>query len=351
MADVNRPCRERDMPIRATLDTDCAALLAELGLAMPGDDPAVTPLNGGVSSEVARVDVAGRSYCLKFALAKLKVKEDWFAPVDRNRTEYTWLRIAAEILPGNALVTYGRSERLNGFAMEYISGPDNYLWKDRLLSAGIDLDDARAVGGNLGKLHKVSARPGFDRSGLSTARDFRSLRIEPYLHFSAQAHPAQAPALERIARGLEAADGALIHGDASPKNIIFRPTGPVLLDAECATMGDPAFDPAFCMNHLVLKAVHLPGHRRAMLAGAAALWDAYAEHVDWEPRAAVEARTAELLPALMLARIDGKSPVEYLTDAHRRLVRGLALSLLDTPDATIPALLGRIASNLETHPT
>lgn len=329
------------------IDRNCADLLDELGLMTDAQSFEVTPLKGGVSSEVARVEVGERAYCLKFALAKLKVKEDWYAPVDRNRTEYTWLKIASEILSDNAVATYGRSDRLNGFAMKFISGPGNYLWKDRLLEGRIDRSEARAVGRNIGLVHSASAKPGFDRSGLENGKDFFSLRIEPYLLFSARSHPRHAETLERIARRLGSEGSILIHGDASPKNIIFRPTGPVILDAECATMGDASFDPAFCMNHLILKAIHMPGVAEAMLAGAKELWSAYAAEIDWDAPGDIEARTAELLPALMLARIDGKSPVEYLSEEDRELTRKLSLSLLDDSDASIDGLLAKIGEKLK----
>ena len=106
----------------------------------------------------------------------------------------------------------------------------------------------------------------------------------------------------------------LVHGDFSPKNLLVGPAGPVILDAECAWYGDPAFDLAFVLNHLLLKGAWRPQWRARYAAAFDALVDAYFAHVRWEPQAALDARTAALLPALMLARIDGKSPVEYLTD-------------------------------------
>jgi hypothetical protein len=50
----------------------------------------------------------------------------------------------------------------------------------------------------------------------------------------------------------------------------------------------------------------------------------------------VEERTASLLPALLLARVDGKSPVEYLNDdAQKNLVRRVASALLETPVSSV----------------
>jgi hypothetical protein len=120
----------------------------------------------------------------------------------------------------------------------------------------------------------------------------------------------------------------------SPKNILCGPDGPIFLDAECAWWGDPAFDLAFCLKHLMLKCLWVPVARRLFLECFQAMTETYLSFVDWQPMVTLEARAAHLLPALFLARVDGKSPVEYITeDAHRNKVRAVALRLLaDPPD-------------------
>src|SRR5205085_5858894 len=124
----------------------------------------------------------------------------------------------------------------------------------------------------------------------------------------------------------------LVHGDVSPKNILVGPAGPVFLDAECAWWGDPAFDLAFCLNHLLLKCLWTPAARDDFLACFDALSESYLAAAEWEPRAALERRAAALLPGLLLARVDGKSPVEYLRDdASRASVRRVARQFLVAP--------------------
>src|SRR6267378_3045948 len=124
------------------------------------------------------------------------------------------------------------------------------------------------------------------------------------------------------------------HGDVSPKNILVGPHGPVFLDAECAWYGDPAFDLAFCLNHLLLKCLWVPQAKSGFLNCFAALRGGYLERMSYEDPKSLEARTAALLPALLLARVDGKSPVEYLTDG-KDLVRRVARALLAQPPATL----------------
>jgi hypothetical protein len=110
----------------------------------------------------------------------------------------------------------------------------------------------------------------------------------------------------------------------------------VVLDAECAWFGDPAFDLAFVLNHLLLKALWHPPQAPHHHAAFAALARAYLDRVEWEPTAALEARTAALLPGLLLARVDGKSPVEYLTtEPDRDRVRVFARAYLQRPAASV----------------
>ncbi|WP_424986994.1 phosphotransferase family protein [Microbulbifer sp. S227A] len=329
------------------IETRCRALVRDLELGQPEQVRNVTPLTGGVASDIARFDLAGKTICAKFALPKLKVAEDWHAPVHRNAAEYAWLQFAANVNPAGAVALFGRSPEQHGFAMEFIAGADVYLWKDALLRQAPDRDEVTAVGDLLGRLQAASAAPGFETAAFHNRDDFRALRIEPYLTFTATVHPDLAPVLNGLAEMLYAADAVLVHGDVSPKNILLRGSGPVFLDAECATMGDASFDPAFCLNHLVLKAVHLPASRDRLLGSVETFRAAFARHLDAASGAAVEARIARLLPALMLARIDGKSPVEYLSEASRAIVRDMAIDLLQTPETRLAELVGRVRARLD----
>lgn len=335
----------------SNLHERCAALIEELGIAQKGAVSAIVPLTGGVASDIARVDVGDRSLCVKFALPKLKVSADWHAPVHRNAAEYAWLEVAAAVCPEASVKLFGRSATQHGFAMEFLDGREVYLWKSALLDEASSRGEAKLVGDMLGRIHAASASEDFDRSTFHNRDDFYALRIEPYLTFTAQAHPLVAPALNELAEMLYASDQILVHGDVSPKNIVFRAAGPVLLDAECATMGDASFDPSFCINHLVLKAIHLAGSRDRLLADIGRFWVSYSKHITWETTCELEARICRLVPALMLGRIDGKSPVEYLDDSERDCVRRLAIALISTPVPTLSDLTTSIDTYLKERVT
>jgi len=330
-----------------SFDIRCRRLIEDLDLATAGDIVSVHTLAGGVASDIGVVDLGDRQICVKFALEKLKVEEDWFAPLHRNRAEYDWLAFAASVNPECVPILYGRSERENGFAMAYLPPDQVDNWKEALLRASPPRGEAAGVGAVLGQIHAASSDAAFDRTAFENQDDFHALRIEPYLLFTASRHAAISEHLNGLAKSLHAADRVLIHGDVSPKNILLRAGRPIILDAECATMGDPAFDVAFCLNHLLLKAVHLPQIRTALLAAADEFWLAYKPHIGWEREKALEARVSALLPALMLARIDGKSPVEYLHDDARSRVRSLSLSMIHEPPADLPTLIGRVQTGIE----
>lgn len=313
------------------LKDNCTALLTELELLHPGQTFSVEPLTGGVSSDIIRVSLPAKQLCVKFARRKLKVAADWFAPLHRNAAEYAWLQAAATVAPQSAIKLYGHSATMNGFAMEYITGDDTYLWKSALLSQAQDNAESSAVGSLLGAIHAASAQPAFDSTAFQNRQDFYALRIEPYLIYTAARHTDISNEIKLMADHLQSHSTVLIHGDVSPKNILLRSNGPVLLDAECATMGDACFDLAFCLNHLLLKSIHLPAIRQQLLNNVTDFWQSYEPHIHWEPPAALQARTCRLIPMLMLARVDGKSPVEYLNEQEQSLVRHIAMALINTP--------------------
>ncbi|WP_043458528.1 phosphotransferase family protein [Azohydromonas australica] len=318
--------------------------LTRSGLAAAGEPRCWTPLTGGVSSDIWRVDVASdRTFCVKRALPKLRVAAHWEAPVSRNAYEWAWMQFAARVLPGAVPQPLAHDEAAGLFAMSFLAPEQHPVWKQQLLAGRVEVATAAAVGAALGALHHASAERAADLApAFDTAGNFFSLRLEPYLLATARRHPALAPQLEALVERTAAHRSALVHGDVSPKNILVGPHGPVLLDAECAWWGDPAFDLAFCLNHLLLKAVPQPDCTKALHQSFQALTAAYFDRIRFEPRAELEARASALLPALLLARVDGKSPVEYVTqDAQRERIRACAIPAVRQAPAKLEALAQR----------
>lgn len=310
--------------------------LARMGLLQPGERPAITPLAGGVSSDIVRVDLISGPVCLKRALPKLKVEADWQAPVERNRFEIEWMRVAAGVVPQAVPRILGEDRETGLFAMQFLDARAYPVWKSQLRDGEISTDTARAVGAVIAAIHGRTAGNLEIARRFATDHIFFPIRLEPYLSATARKHPDCAERLESLVRITGATKRALVHGDVSPKNILVGSTGPVFLDAECAWYGDPAFDLAFCLNHLLLKCLWRPQWKASYLACFHALAESYLSAVVWEARADIEARSAHLLPGLFLGRVDGKSPAEYLTEeTDRDRVRRVARALLLEPVASL----------------
>ena len=273
-------------------------------------------LSGGVSSEIWKVG----DVCVKRALGRLRVAQRWEAPVERNRYERLWLETAAAAAPGAAPRVLAADDGGGVFAMEYVRAP---VWKALLREGKAEPEFAARVGQILAAIHRATAHRADIARQFATDAIFHAIRLEPYLLATARAHPDLAPRFQALAQRTAETKVCLVHGDVSPKNILVTPRRPMFLDAECAWYGDPAFDLAFCLNHLLLKCLWVPSARAALLECYDALSTAYGA-----PFEGVQDRAASLLPALLLARVDGKSPVEYLTDENKRTVRSLARSLI-----------------------
>jgi Ser/Thr protein kinase RdoA (MazF antagonist) len=307
-------------------------------MAIVSADEPVTwiPLAGGVSSDVFRVDLPSGAVCVKRALGKLKVAADWRAPTERNHWEVEWMRVAGGVVPEAVPAIHGEDREAGCFAMAYLAPGEYPVWKTLLRDGDIQPSTAAAIGSVLGRIHAATA----DRPEIAlrfpTDAIFHAIRLEPYLLATGRAHPDLAHRLAALVETTRTTKRALVHGDFSPKNLLIGPAGPVILDAECAWFGDPAFDLAFVLNHLLLKGAWQPQWRERYVNGFVALVSAYFANVDWEAPASCEARAAALLPGLMLARIDGKSPVEYLPDDRQKdAVRRFARALLCAPVADL----------------
>ncbi len=313
--------------------------LVASGLARADEAQRWSVLSGGVSSDIWRVDLEGRSLCVKRALPKLRVKDDWQAPPDRNLYEWRWFQTVRRWIPEAAPEPLAFDPERRLLAMAFLPPEDHPLWKAEMLAGRVDVGFAAEVGERLGRIHAASAaEPGL-ASQFASDEGFFALRIDAYLLATARRRPEVAAEIGALARRTAELKLGLVHGDATPKNILMGPRGPVFLDAETAWWGDPAFDAASVLNHLLLKRLVVRGRARALNESFTAMAEAYLARIDFEPRAAMERRAAALLPALLLARVDGKSPVEYITtDAERDLVRAAAIPLLKHPPETLEAV-------------
>ncbi len=246
---------------------DAAPLLEALrrmGLVSAHQSVPLVPLEGGVSSDIYRAELPSGPICVKRALARLKVAADWQAPIGRNHYEVEWMRVAMGVDPTAVPAVLGEDAEGGAFAMAWLP-PDRYpVWKAQLRDGAIDPATAAAVGDVLGRIHAATADRADVAARFPTDAIFYAIRLEPYLVATGRAHPDLAPRFAALVAATQSNARVLVHGDFSPKNLLIGPDGPVILDAECAWFGDPAFDVAFVLNHLLLKGVWRPNGARAI---------------------------------------------------------------------------------------
>ncbi len=312
------------------------AFLQSEGLISLDDEIFATPLSGGVSSEIWHVRGSERPYCVKQAKAKLDVAADWFAPVERNAAEAAWLRAVAGISRDAVPQVIAEDQTSNTLVMSFLDPADYPVWKAQLASGHVNPATAFQVGATLGTIHAGTADSPSLAAEFANDDMFISLRLSPYFEESGRRNSDVATILHYLCQQTLATKRVLLHGDVSPKNILVGPRGPVFIDAECACFGDPAFDVAFCLAHMLLKCVLRRDCTDALDASYGALREGYFGGVCWEPPSDLESRAARLVAALLLARVDGKSPVEYVnTDTQKATIRRFAKQCLIAPNLSL----------------
>ena len=284
----------------------------------------------GVSSDIWYVKTEKKKeFCIKRALAKLTVKEDWYAPVDRSNFEAIYFKYCKKIAPNNFPKVLGHDSKNYILAMEWYN-PDKYkVWKKKLFNKNIELKDAKNVSNLLLKKHEIFFNKKIYRKKFSNDETFHSIRIEPYILFTSKKYPEFKTQFNKVAKSLLENKKTLIHGDFSPKNILINSNNPVILDAETARWGDPVFDLAFCNNHLLLKSLLQNGLGNKFLRLSFNFLSNYIKKISWEEKKDFEIRLLDIIPLLLLARVDGKSPVEYFNLKQINYTRALAKEILN----------------------
>jgi 5-methylthioribose kinase len=319
-----------------------------------GEPVEIRELAGGVSNIVLRVDVAGQPpFVLKQCRERLRVEREWRAPLKRIWVEVAALRELARLLPAGSVPEVRFVDRAQYLFGMTCAPEGSTTWKTRLLAGELDAGIARRVGDLLGRIHHLAQRlPSLEGAFAETSL-FEHLRVDPYYRTTALVHPDRADPILRLIAAMQAAsktpgERTLVLGDYSPKNILLDDAGNLtLLDFECAHAGDPAFDLGFCLSHLMLKTLHgqlqhaARSSRRPDAATAApylrlmaGFWQGYKNQTGSGPYSPRGRRGIWHMAACLLARVDGKSPVEYLDPRGQDAARRLGRALLVDPNHT-----------------
>jgi aminoglycoside phosphotransferase (APT) family kinase protein len=319
----------------------------------------VTPLSGGVSNDVTLIeDSAGHRVVVKQSLGRLRVEQEWLCDRARIHIECQAIRALAPLLAPGAVPSV-LDEDPDHFTFAMAAAPAAAVtWKSRLLAGDADPAAAAYAGQLLGAIVARTWDAPWWRERFARIDLFDQLRLDPYYRFTTGRHPQLKPAFETLIGRSLGRRIALVHGDYSPKNFLSGPPGGMgdalmmLIDFEVCHFGDPAFDAAFLLNHLALKMFHLPGHAAPLGAAAMAFWDEYRRALLPEAVGWMEAATIEHLGALMLARVDGKSPAEYLAVNPEAVaaVRRQAILLMAEPPPSVAAAFQDFDRNASRQP-
>jgi 5-methylthioribose kinase len=298
----------------------------------------LTALGGGVSNHVYLAEAPGVRCVVKQSLGKLRVAEEWLSRRERIWRECAALRAMAGVLPDGAVpgVLFEDREQ-HIFAMRAASG---YAapWKSSLLAGEVREETARQAGTLLAGWIRAGAGHPEWQEEFGDLTVFYELRVDPYYRSIATRHPALARQIEALIQQCGERRISLVHGDYSPKNLLIDGNSLVVIDWEVVHWGDPAFDAAFLTNHLLLKAFHRPQWASLYAAAALAFWRSLLAGLP-AGFESLERGALEHLGGLLLARIDGKSPVEYIRDPQvKDRVREAAAAILLHPPESVAAV-------------
>jgi len=310
-------------------ENDVLEYLKEKKLIEADNSAQIKRFGGGVSCKVIQIKSKNSSFVIKQALSKLRVKDNWYSDRSRIITERRCLATYYKIVPEYVPKVLYHDDSNYLFVMESASS-ESMPWKSLLLNGKIDYQVGEKVAYALARVHEVSSRDYLIKKQFEDDSFFIELRIEPYLETTKERHPALSQHIQDAIDYLLSHKTVLVHGDYSPKNILVSDNGIFILDFEVAHWGNPVFDLAFLTNHLLLKSVKnkrwIVSYQKMMLF----LINTYFKYRPLVNREEMEAKTVHLLALLFLARVDGKSPAEYITEEKdKELIRELSYSILE----------------------
>lgn len=297
----------------------------------PTESPTITTLAGGVSNKTVLVTrPTGEAWVLKQALPKLRVAVEWLADPARIQREALGIRHLSTLCPPGTITPLIFEDPANFLlAMQAVPQPhDN--WKSLLLAGDVRTDHVDQFAALLGAIHRRAAESTEPLREIFADRSyFESLRLEPYYAYTASQVPAAAGFLHDLIASTRQRTLTLVHGDYSPKNVLIHKGCLILLDHEVIHWGDPAFDLGFALAHLLGKALHLRSQRLKLFKASLLFVETYRSvvgAVHWTD----QTQTMVVRHALgcLLARVAGRSPLEYLAPVDRVWLRETVVKII-----------------------
>jgi len=292
-------------------DLSVVNYLIEKEVVSPNEVVHVEIMTGGVSNTVLSVTTKNQNLVLKQALPELKVAQKWEADQRRAIVEADALRLFHEISPNVVpkLVFIDPVEFV--LIMERIPLGSS-VWKSDLLSGIFNPKVPEVLGKTLAEWHHFGAENPEYKVQFKEDTLFEQLRVDPFYRFVADKNPLLQESIFALINELESDHSTIVHGDFSPKNIMVTPDEQVyVLDFEVMHVGNPIFDLAFLVSHLLCKFFRAENDLIAVKLGNMA--DKFLS--EYEAIHSISSTLPLHAALLALARVEGKSPVDYLSES------------------------------------
>ena len=297
----------------------------------------VETLTGGVSCVVLAVSNADVDLVVKQALPELKTKAKWVADQRRAIVEADAMQVYHSITPDSVpkLIDCDAAE----FTLTMSRLPRSCTnWKIDMLEGRIYPEMGAKLGKVLAAWHNAAAVSDEIKAKFMEDSLFEQLRVTPFYRAVMDKNPDLQPVISNLINEITTVKITLVHGDFSPKNIMATTDHrPIVLDFEVAHIGNPVFDLAFLLAHLLCKIIRAtqPDEKDLLVETAKQFIASYQQTT----RLSVAASLPRHIALIALARVEGVSPVNYLdAPAQQRLVALTKSALLDS-DMTVTGLL------------
>ncbi|MEM7366149.1 MAG: phosphotransferase [Pseudomonadota bacterium] len=292
--------------------------------------PKCENLAGGVSNKTVLVTSSSGSVVVKQALSELRVATTWTCSPERIHREGLGLRVLRSVLPPDTTPRWLAEDKADHILVMSAIPEPHANWKSRLLQGQCETDQIDQFAVLLAAIHTAHITEAM--APFHDTRFFEDLRLAPYYEYTASRVAEATEFLNNLAEETRGKTGHLVHGDYSPKNVLIHKGRLILLDHEVMHIGDPAFDIGFAMTHLLSKAHHLPPYREMFVKAAHRFWSRYASQT--VPDRELAARAARHTLACLLARVSGRSPLEYLSAEEQQRQKTVCLELMHVSAVT-----------------
>lgn len=284
---------------------------------------------GGVSGTVALINDKDNLMLIKQALNRLKVQEEWISNPIRAKIEYDCNNILYSIIPEYILRPYFFDELNNIFCRE--AAPVNFrMWKNDLINGKLDFQIATKYIDSISRIHNICADDNNVKQTFKNIDIFNELRLCPYIEFTVKKHPKYKEFANKVLIELREEKITLVHGDYSPKNVMIYGNKMYIMDFEVAHYGNPAFDLAFLSNHFILKAIKMKRFAESFLNMYEYCIQRYFDNVNYMDKNKLENCFIRTLCLMLIARVDGKSPVEYITNENdKEIIRKIGFEIIN----------------------